>query len=157
MTILITILTVRQTRKHKLQAKLRCHLYPCLEQTNFPLFTRPHTSPLPSLLPSYFASLISPSSCIVSWPFIPFLIPLSLSPLSSASPVLSFFPLPPYFIFGFLLQRPNPLCTVSFPFMPFIFLSFSACIYTVKKRFGSFPSPAGMSLPNSPWAGIMTS
>ncbi len=30
-------------------------------------------------------------------------------------------------------------------------------IYTVKKRFASFPSPAGMSLPNSPWAGIMTS
>jgi hypothetical protein len=29
--------------------------------------------------------------------------------------------------------------------------------YTVKKRFASFPSPAGMSLPNSPWAGIMTS
>ncbi len=28
--------------------------------------------------------------------------------------------------------------------------------YTVKKRFASFPSPAGMSLPNSPWAGIMT-
>jgi len=27
---------------------------------------------------------------------------------------------------------------------------------TVKKRFASFPSPAGMSLPNSPWAGIMT-
>jgi hypothetical protein len=27
-------------------------------------------------------------------------------------------------------------------------------IYTVKK---SFPSPARMSLPNSPWAGIMTS
>jgi hypothetical protein len=26
-----------------------------------------------------------------------------------------------------------------------------------KKRFGSFPSPARMSLPNSPWAGIMTS
>jgi hypothetical protein len=26
-----------------------------------------------------------------------------------------------------------------------------------KKRFGSFPSTAGMSLPNSPWAGIMTS
>jgi hypothetical protein len=25
-----------------------------------------------------------------------------------------------------------------------------------KKRFASFPSPAGMSLPNSPWAGIMT-
>jgi hypothetical protein len=24
-------------------------------------------------------------------------------------------------------------------------------------RFASFPSPAGMSLPNSPWAGIMTS
>ncbi len=30
-------------------------------------------------------------------------------------------------------------------------------MYTVKKRFASFPSPAGMSLPNSPWAGIMTS
>jgi hypothetical protein len=30
-------------------------------------------------------------------------------------------------------------------------------LYTVKKRFESFPSPAGMSLPNSPWAGIMTS
>ncbi len=29
--------------------------------------------------------------------------------------------------------------------------------YTVKKRFASFPYPAGMSLPNSPWAGIMTS
>jgi hypothetical protein len=29
--------------------------------------------------------------------------------------------------------------------------------HTVKKRFASFPSPAGMSLPNSPWAGIMTS
>ncbi len=29
--------------------------------------------------------------------------------------------------------------------------------YTVKKRFASFPSPAGMSLPNSSWAGIMTS
>jgi hypothetical protein len=29
--------------------------------------------------------------------------------------------------------------------------------YTVKKRFASFPSPAGMSIPNSPWAGIMTS
>ncbi len=29
--------------------------------------------------------------------------------------------------------------------------------YTVKKRFASFPSPAGMSLPNSPWAEIMTS
>jgi hypothetical protein len=29
--------------------------------------------------------------------------------------------------------------------------------YTVKKRFESFLSPAGMSLPNSPWAGIMTS
>ncbi len=29
--------------------------------------------------------------------------------------------------------------------------------YTVKKRFVSFPSPDGMSLPNSPWAGIMTS
>jgi hypothetical protein len=26
-----------------------------------------------------------------------------------------------------------------------------------KKRFASFPSSAGMSLPNSPWAGIMTS
>ncbi len=26
-----------------------------------------------------------------------------------------------------------------------------------KKRFASFPSPAGISLPNSPWAGIMTS
>jgi hypothetical protein len=26
-----------------------------------------------------------------------------------------------------------------------------------KKRFASFPSPSGMSLPNSPWAGIMTS
>jgi hypothetical protein len=26
-----------------------------------------------------------------------------------------------------------------------------------KKRFVSFPSPAGMSLPNTPWAGIMTS
>jgi hypothetical protein len=26
-----------------------------------------------------------------------------------------------------------------------------------RKRFASFPSPAGMSLPNSPWAGIMTS
>jgi hypothetical protein len=26
-----------------------------------------------------------------------------------------------------------------------------------KKRFASFPSPAGMSLPNYPWAGIMTS
>jgi hypothetical protein len=26
-------------------------------------------------------------------------------------------------------------------------------LYTVKKRFASFPSPAGMSLPNSPWAG----
>ncbi len=25
------------------------------------------------------------------------------------------------------------------------------------KRLASFPSPAGMSLPNSPWAGIMTS
>jgi hypothetical protein len=29
--------------------------------------------------------------------------------------------------------------------------------YTVNKRIASFPSPAGMSLPNSPWAGIMTS
>ncbi len=29
--------------------------------------------------------------------------------------------------------------------------------YTVKKMIASFPSPAGMSLPNSPWAGIMTS
>jgi hypothetical protein len=29
--------------------------------------------------------------------------------------------------------------------------------YTVKKRMASFPSLAGMSLPNSPWAGIMTS
>ncbi len=29
--------------------------------------------------------------------------------------------------------------------------------YTVKKRFASFPSLAGMSLPNSPRAGIMTS
>jgi hypothetical protein len=28
---------------------------------------------------------------------------------------------------------------------------------TVKKRYASFPSPAGISLPNSPWAGIMTS
>ncbi len=28
---------------------------------------------------------------------------------------------------------------------------------TVKKRLASFPSSAGMSLPNSPWAGIMTS
>ncbi len=28
--------------------------------------------------------------------------------------------------------------------------------YTVKKSFVSFPSPAGMSLPNSPWAGIMS-
>ncbi len=26
-----------------------------------------------------------------------------------------------------------------------------------KKKFASFPSPAGMSLTNSPWAGIMTS
>jgi hypothetical protein len=26
-----------------------------------------------------------------------------------------------------------------------------------KKRFASFPSPAGMSLPDSPWAEIMTS
>ncbi len=26
-----------------------------------------------------------------------------------------------------------------------------------KKKFASFPSPAGMSLPNSSWAGIMTS
>jgi hypothetical protein len=26
-----------------------------------------------------------------------------------------------------------------------------------KKRFASFPSPAGVSLPNCPWAGIMTS
>ncbi len=32
-----------------------------------------------------------------------------------------------------------------------------ACLYTVKKRFTSFPSPAAMSLPNSPRAGIMTS
>jgi hypothetical protein len=30
-------------------------------------------------------------------------------------------------------------------------------LYTVKTRFASFPSPAGMSLPNSPWAEIMTS
>jgi hypothetical protein len=30
-------------------------------------------------------------------------------------------------------------------------------IYIVKKKFEIFPSPAGMSLPNSPWAGIMTS
>jgi hypothetical protein len=29
--------------------------------------------------------------------------------------------------------------------------------YTLKKRFASFPSLAGMSLPNSPWAGITTS
>ncbi len=29
--------------------------------------------------------------------------------------------------------------------------------HTVKNRIASFPSPAGMSLPNSPWAGIMTS
>ncbi len=29
--------------------------------------------------------------------------------------------------------------------------------YTVKKRFASFPSLAGMSITNSPWAGIMTS
>ncbi len=33
----------------------------------------------------------------------------------------------------------------------------SKTTYTVKKRIESFPSPAGMSLPNSPWAGIMTS
>jgi hypothetical protein len=33
-----------------------------------------------------------------------------------------------------------------------VFLYFLHC----KKRFASFPSPAGMSLPNSPWAGIMT-
>ncbi len=29
--------------------------------------------------------------------------------------------------------------------------------HTVKKRFANFPSPAGMSLPNSPWPGLMTS
>ncbi len=34
---------------------------------------------------------------------------------------------------------------------------FHKVLYTVKKRFASFPSPAGMSPPNSPWAGIMTS
>ncbi len=34
-----------------------------------------------------------------------------------------------------------------------------ARLYTVKKRIANLPSPAGMSvsLPNSPWAGIMTS
>jgi hypothetical protein len=36
-------------------------------------------------------------------------------------------------------------------------VTYSLLKYTVKKRFASFPSPAGMSLPNSPWAGIMTS
>jgi hypothetical protein len=35
------------------------------------------------------------------------------------------------------------------------FLGIDSC--TVKKRIARFPSPAGMSLPNSPWAGIMTS
>jgi hypothetical protein len=30
-------------------------------------------------------------------------------------------------------------------------------VYTVKKRFASFPSPARMSLPNSPWEGVMPS
>ncbi len=34
-------------------------------------------------------------------------------------------------------------------------LNYSIMVHR-KKRFASFPSPAGMSLPNSPWAGIMT-
>ncbi len=36
-------------------------------------------------------------------------------------------------------------------------LLLSSSYYTLKQRFASFPSPAGMSLPNSHWAGIMTS
>jgi hypothetical protein len=35
-------------------------------------------------------------------------------------------------------------------------IAVSTHTYTVKKRFASFLSPVGMSLPNSPWAGIMT-
>ena len=50
---------------------------------------------------------------------------------------------------GFVIMRK---CTNLSPYT-----SRPLLIYTVKKRIGSFPSPAGMSLPNSPWAGIMTS
>ncbi len=47
-----------------------------------------------------------------------------------------------------------PICShLSFIYITLVHF----CFYTVKKRFPSFPSSAGMSLPNSPWAGIMTS
>jgi hypothetical protein len=48
---------------------------------------------------------------------------------------------------------------LSFAFLPSVkpFMLTVLCQLHRKKRFASFPSPAGMSLPNSPWAGIMTS
>jgi hypothetical protein len=49
------------------------------------------------------------------------------------------------------LNEPPNIFMTNFYFNPKVALTHR------KKRFASFPSPAGMSLPNSPWAGIMTS
>ncbi len=55
-----------------------------------------------------------------------------------------------------LIQNPPPFSVHG---LVLLYCPMYCSIYrhTVKKRFASFPSPAGMSLPNSPWAGIMKS
>ncbi len=63
-----------------------------------------------------------------------------------------------YFAFSsqqLLLYKPNQILSKSSPKTYNTYAEKRFC--TVKKRFASFPSPTGMSLPNSPWAGIMTS
>jgi hypothetical protein len=93
--------------------------------------------------PSISFYLLSPNSLILTIPCLlhhlllrclPNTSCLIQSPYSSSllSPTRSFLPLPP---------------TISSVLV----------VHRKKKRFESFPSPAGMSLPNSPWAGIMTS
>jgi hypothetical protein len=52
-------------------------------------------------------------------------------------------------------QFPHSCVWAIYIFPPLVCLFCCRKVYTVKKV-ESFPSPAGMSLPNSPWARIMT-
>jgi hypothetical protein len=94
--------------------------------------------------------LISLSHFLVCLQFSVFLLPLSLSYFLVCLQFSVF--LLPLSLSYFLV------CVQAYLFLPLSQLL--PCLSPVlhrKKSFASFPSPAGMSLPNSPWAGIMTS
>ncbi len=114
--------------------------------------------PLPDLFPSpvfppsllLFLSIFPTLALTLSFPLPPFF-PLFDLPLLCLSPIIfltSFFLFPSVFPF-YILQY--------YAFSPPVFHSGYINALHRKKRFASFPSPAGMSLPNSSWAGIMTS